>query len=1362
MVTGLLMNLVTARTGTGYTTKPKTYAFLVSVPGERSKLRATSMATACFPRLRACFVGLTLLFITSKAWSEYPGKPPEAWSLKMADSSICVSNEAVSLRWERGSDGWSMSSLTDVQGEVVLPLRAGFEIVRSDGKRDSSATLKQKASPSSRETTPDSAAARLGARLPGKVIETEFLAEDEALGLSWRVYLSDGANYVRQELELTALKGDLNIDRITWLQARIPGARTAGKVDGSVVVAGNCFLACEDPHARNVVRPKSTEIGRWSGGDLNINGKQAKTWDLVVGLESGTNRIVFTYENGPHRLDIWRVALLEDGKEVTVDVHHGRTGTEHVDNTYSLVLPRSRANARYQVKAEISTDLDFKLPTGQILNSNGRVELVREDTADVVCELQRKAALKAGERLAVSFVTGVAPAGQLRRGFLHYLERERAHPFRPYLHYNSWYDTAWAPFALNETNCVEAIRVMGERFIRNHGVKVDGMVFDDGWDNPSSLWQFHKGFPQGFTPLAEACRQYDTRLGVWLSPFGGYGDPRDQRLRFGREQGYEVNETGFSLAGPKYYAAFKGACVRMIRKFGVNHFKFDGIATGMYASGGGQYILDTEAMRRLMLELRREDPNLYINLTTGSWPSPFWLRYADSVWRQGGDMGFAGKGPKQQQWLTYRDQETYRNVVGKGPLYPLNSLMSQGVAYSRQGMAGDPSFSSAGFRDDVRAFFGSGTGLQELYIQPDRLTPEDWRVLAEAAKWARANADVLVDTHWIGGDPGKLEVYGYASWKSGKAVLMLRNPDDKPQDASLDIGNVFELPPGAKGSFNLRSPWSDEQDAKPFLARAGELVRFTLKPFEVRVLDAMPTDETAPKPALIPKPARMEFLAGAFHFRGDIGLRTPSGGEEQNGAVAQELRKATGLRLEPTQASSGVLTARLTPELRARLGAEGYRLRVKSDLIEIEAGEPAGVFYAGITLRQLLPPGREPGAVAACNLPCLEIEDIPRFAWRGLLVDPARHFFPVSFLRKFVDVMALHKLNTLQLHLTDDQGWRLEIQKYPRLTTVGATRKESPRHRDREQGDGVPYGPFYYTRREMRELVSYAAELHVRIVPEIEIPGHFRAALAAYPEFSCTGGPFEVRTCWGVEPDILCAGNDAALEFAKDVLDEVTRTFPCEFVHIGGDEAPRDRWKLCAKCQTRMKAEGLTQEAQLQTWLNQRLEEFLSAKDRRMIGWDEILEGGLTRKAAVMSWRGIEGGIAAANAGHDVVMSPTSHCYLDYAQSKAPEEPESIGGFVPLELVYDFDPVPPALPEEKRHHILGGQGNLWSEYLWTGADVEYFAYPRATALAEALWSPADLKHLADFEARLASHFQRLDTLFVNYRRELGTVRAAKP
>jgi hypothetical protein len=645
----------------------------------------------------------------------FPGPPPGPANAACRDGELAVKNQAIALGWIAAKEGLKASFARDESSGRSLMLAGElFRIVLKDGRSYAASTLETTGEPFSSELVPQAGAARLAARIPGKQLQLALRSTDGRLAVLWRAELRDGANYVRQEVEITALE-ECSVGEIVWLDGPLRGARTVGMVDGSPLVADDFFLGLEDPHALNVARE-----------------------------------------------------------------------------------------------------------------------------AHISFRLRRNATLRKGETILHSFVVGVAPPGQMRRAFLYYLERERAHPYRPFLHYNSWYDIAWDPFALNEANCMEAIRLCGDNLVKQRGVIVDSLVFDDGWDDPKTLWQFHGGFPHGFAPLAELCRRYDTRLGVWLSPFGGYGDPRNQRLKFGRAQGYEINANGFSLAGPKYYAAFKRACLAMIRDYGVNHFKFDGIASGMYASGAGaDYLRDTEAMRRLMLELRQADPNLYINLTTGSWPSPFWLRYADSLWRQGDDMGFAGKGSLQQQWLTYRDQETFRNIAGKGPLFPLNALMTQGVAYSRRGRAGDPTFNSAGFKDDVRAFFGSGTGLQELYIQPGRLTTADWNVLAEAARWSRANADVLVDTHWIGGDPGKSELYGFASWSPRKGIVMLRNPDNQPRDFRLDAQSAFQLPAGAPSGFMLKSPWAEDGDKPAQPVEAGAPLRLTLQPFEVLVLEAV-------------------------------------------------------------------------------------------------------------------------------------------------------------------------------------------------------------------------------------------------------------------------------------------------------------------------------------------------------------------------------------------------------------------------------------------------------------------------------------------------------------------------------------------
>ena len=784
----------------------------------------------------------------------YPGAAPGPARIECKGDSIAVCGGALTATFKLTGQGLTLQSVRDEQagrdvqwaGELFQVVLAGQQASGanppggSGGQRYAASALAPQGAAKVSDLPADPKSARLAGRIPGKQVELALTSADGRLRVTWRAIVRDGSNYVRQEIDVTAEGEDLKLQEVLWLDMKVPGARTAGSVDGSVVVADNFFLGGEDPHALNGAAAGGRKVAAWTSDDLEYGKVRTRAWPLDASLlREGANEFQFRYERGPHRLDVWRAAILEDGQPIAKDEHHGRTGVAHVDNVYAFTLGKPKPGAKYELQADLSTDPDFKLPAGGKLESFGQVLLLGGE-GTVACRLSRPMVLGKGRTLTTSLVIGASPAGQLRRGFLYYLERERAHPYRPYLHYNSWYDTAWDPFALNEANCLEAIRACGENLVRRHAVVLDGLVFDDGWDDPKTLWQFHSGFPKGFAPLADLCRQYDTRLGVWLSPFGGYGEPRNKRLQFGRQQGYETNATGFSMAGPKYYAAFRRACVDMIRTYGVNHFKFDGIAAGMMASGGEQYLLDTEAMRRLMLELRKEDPNLYVNLTTGSWPSPFWLRFADSLWRQGGDMGLAGKGPRQQQWLTYRDQEVYRNIVRRGPLFPLSSLMTQGVAYSRRGSAGEKTFNSAGFKDDVRAFFGAGTSLQELYIQPGRLTADDWAVLAEAAKWSRANADVLLDTHWISGDPGKGEPYGYASWSARKGIVMVRNPDDRPREFDLDVGPAFALPPGAATRYALRSPWADDAARPALQAEAGKPLKLALKPFEVMVFDATP------------------------------------------------------------------------------------------------------------------------------------------------------------------------------------------------------------------------------------------------------------------------------------------------------------------------------------------------------------------------------------------------------------------------------------------------------------------------------------------------------------------------------------------
>jgi len=440
----------------------------------------------------------------------------------------------------------------------------------------------------------------------------------------------------------------------------------------------------------------------------------------------------------------------------------------------------------------------------------------------------------------------------------------------------------------------------------------------------------------------------------------------------------------------------------------------------------------------------------------------------------------------------------------------------------------------------------------------------------------------------------------------------------------------------------------------------------------------------------------------------------------------------------------------------ATLKDEGYRLSVSWTEIRISAPADTGLFYGIQTLLQLLPPavyGPGPRLDVTWALPCVEIEDRPRFAWRGAMLDSVRYFYPVAFIRKFIDALALHKLNVLHWHLTDDQGWRVEIRKYPRLTEVASRRPESqPGHVSPEtKGDGTPHQG-YYTQEEIRELVAYAAERNITIVPEIEMPGHAQAALAAYPEYGCTEEAPQVSTAWGVHHYLYHPG-DETYAFLTDILDEIMELFPSPFIHIGGDEAVKTQWNECAEIQALREGLCLKDSHELQSYFIGRIGKYLSSHGRRLIGWDEIIEGGLPEDASVMSWRGTSGAVAAAKAGHDVVMAPTQYTYLDFYQSaEVEDEPIALGYYLPLEKVYSFDPaLPGVLGEEEARHVLGVQGQLWAEFLPSTSLLEYMAFPRLSALAEIAWTPAGQCHFADFVHRLKKHLRRLDVLDIRYR-----------
>ncbi len=521
---------------------------------------------------------------------------------------------------------------------------------------------------------------------------------------------------------------------------------------------------------------------------------------------------------------------------------------------------------------------------------------------------------------------------------------------------------------------------------------------------------------------------------------------------------------------------------------------------------------------------------------------------------------------------------------------------------------------------------------------------------------------------------------------------------------------------------------------------------------------------------VVPQPVKAYNRDGQFELKADTRIYFPQGKSDWETAAQyfmQVAQSSTGFQMVAQPYKTAITQPRdngiyLIPDNGIEQ-EEGYRLNVFPGYVTINARTAVGAFYGIQSLVQMFPPEfSSPTPVTGMVWKALgcDITDYPRFPYRGMHLDVGRHFFPVEFVKRYIDLLAQYKYNRFHWHLTEDQGWRIEIKKYPKLQTVAACRKETLVGHASEfpkKYDGKEYCG-YYTQEEVKEIVDYANKRFVTIIPEIEMPGHSQAALAAYPELGCTGGPYETAKEWGVFKDVYCAGNEQTFAFISDVLDEVCALFPGQYIHIGGDECPKDAWKACPKCQKRMQDEGLKDEGELQSYFIRRAEQILAKKGKKLIGWDEILEGGLAPTATVMSWRGTEGGIAAAKAGHDVIMTPSGYCYFDHYQGDPSNEPLAIGGFTTIERVYSFEPVPAELSEAEARFILGAQGNVWTEYMETPDYVEYMTYPRACALSEVLWTPANKKNWPNFAMRLKGQFERLEAMGVNFSRSYYDVK----
>ena len=567
-------------------------------------------------------------------------------------------------------------------------------------------------------------------------------------------------------------------------------------------------LELTNKHTSQTVRLTTGHLPRIVLGDGSSVDLAALTPTTAPHHES--NVILATFKDDASGLDIrWSVELRvgtnlsgdDDGgtSYIVQSLHLAAERDTEIKELVFIDAPIDDAKQVGQVDGSVVVCGDIFLAVEHPLAKN----TVGKDS-HVRCALPRGNVLKAGQTWRYSSVFGAVEPGQLRRGFLSYLERRRAHPYRPFLHYNSWYhlNIGRPDNHMTEAECLATIELFGRELITARGAKMDAFVWDDGWDDFNSLWGFHDDFPDGFKNLQKAGRKYGADQGVWMSPWGGYGEPKKQRIAHGKSQGYETNRNGFSMAGPKYRAAFRDVCLNMMRDNGVVFFKFDGMGGGGGSGAEGELADDVDAVLNLTRELRAENADLFISATVGTWASPFWTLYADSIWRQGGDTGFHGPGTTRQQWITYRDMYCYRCIVQWGPLYPLNSLMLHGPCIGERANPARMHRDEKSVADEIWTFFGSGTNLQELYISPHLLTPTMWDELAAAANWSRANADVLVDTHWIGGDPGVGDVYGWASWQPRGGIVVLRNPSDKPGSYESGTGPR----PGASRSASNRLP----------------------------------------------------------------------------------------------------------------------------------------------------------------------------------------------------------------------------------------------------------------------------------------------------------------------------------------------------------------------------------------------------------------------------------------------------------------------------------------------------------------------------------------------------------------------------
>ncbi len=706
----------------------------------------------------------------------------------------------------------------------------------------------------------------LAGRFAGKKIVIPLISKNGQIAIEWVLSLRDGSNYITQEITIKAISKNLPISKIQMLDFPAQGSKTVGVLAGCPIVAGNIFLGYENPNAwakiydpaapvnlalnKNITCTNETDDGLAKdavNGDISTkNYWKPKTIpaDIIIdlGKEFLIDKINLHLAYNFNLTYYWFKEWVYEYKvETSTDSQNWNKVAEKNNDKIAMFEPDelifAPIKSRFVKVTLLKHNMDGVNNAGlrqiEIFSSaedNARIAKLSKEQKKprIQATLNRNSELLADSEIKQSAVFGVVPEGQLRRGFLYYIERQRAHPYRGFLHYNSFYDIVLK----NESDCVQRISKIGDEITKKHNTILQSYAFDDGWDNSQTLWQFHTGFPDGFENMKTEAAKYNSALGVWMSPSGGYGP---DRIKYAKSKGYKTNKNGISMADKNYYQAFLSCCSDMMTKYNVNYFKFDRLGEGLHTFGGtADYTEDVEATLRLMQDMRKIKPDVFINLTVGAWASPYLLFYCDSLWRDGGDSDFFGQGSKRELWITYRDCQTYRNIVKRSPLYPVTSLMTCGIIngqlYQVIPTAGDD------FIHETRSFFANGTNCQELYITPERMTDQHYQAIEEGAKFARANEMLLADSHWIGGDPGKAEIYGWASWSKNQGIIALRNPSDKIAEISIDIQTAFELPQNAPKQYTLKCPFKEDQNAAPLQLKAGEKHTFELSPFEVIVL----------------------------------------------------------------------------------------------------------------------------------------------------------------------------------------------------------------------------------------------------------------------------------------------------------------------------------------------------------------------------------------------------------------------------------------------------------------------------------------------------------------------------------------------